>query len=511
MASRHPEGLDGLRSEATRLAEAAGRGDAASLDRMRQLGWQEAEGVTLEAALNIVARSEGFADWARLVDLTDRHGLDRARQVQELIRALYFGQDWRVSELLAADPDAADADFGVQCALFRAQKVRSALKADPSLATRQDGPRPPLAHVCFSRHGAGARDVQAASVEVAALLAEAGADVNDWMPAWQGSEHRLSMLYGAIGHAGNMPLGRWLLDKGADPNDGESLYHATELGHHDGLRMLLAAGADPRGTNALLRAMDFDDVAAARMLLDAGARADDFDDREIGGESPWVVPALHQAARRHCSAEMVTLLLEAGADPNRRHDGCTAYAFARVFGNAALAAALEAQGADTTLTAEEALLAAAADGRDTSGRYVDPSRLPGSYRNILGTLLHLPDVHAHLNRLVAIGIEWDRPDAEGVTPVQGAGWSGLPDVMAWFLRLGPDLSHVNGYGGTLLGTIVHGSENSPHRAHRDHVACARLALEHGVALPRDMPRLAGARPMAEFLTAWAEAHPGQVV
>lgn len=89
-----------------------------------------------------------------------------------------------------------------------------------------------------------------------------------------------------------MVLGRWLLDQGANPNDAESLYHATDLGHHEGLKMLLDFGADPTGTNALLRAMDFHDHAAVQMLLESGARADDFNSTPLGGEDPWGVPVL---------------------------------------------------------------------------------------------------------------------------------------------------------------------------------------------------------------------------
>ncbi len=74
------------------------------------------------------------------------------------------------------------------------------------------------------------------------------------MPVSPDNDRRLSVLYGAIGHGNNMALGPWLLEHGANPNDNESLYHATEPGHHAGLGMLLAHGADPRGTNALLRA-----------------------------------------------------------------------------------------------------------------------------------------------------------------------------------------------------------------------------------------------------------------
>ena len=84
-------------------------------------------------------------------------------------------------------------------------------------------------------------------------------------------------------------------------------------------------------------------------------------------------------------------------------------------------------------------------------------------------------------------------------------------MMEYFLRLKPDLSHVNEYGGTLLGTIIHGSENNEARESRDHLDCARLALQEGVALPVDAIKFAGQPVMAAFLADWAQAYPGQVV
>ena len=46
---------------------------------------------------------------------------------------------------------------------------------------------------------------------------------------------------------------------------------------------------------------------------------------------------------------------------------------------------------------------------------------------------------------------------------------------------------------------------------RDHIACARLALEEGVALPKRAVEMAGAPEMAAFLRDWAARYPGQVV
>ena len=348
-------------------------------------------------------------------------------------------------------------------------------------------------------------------IVIAEKLLAHGADVNDSIPVAPESDHRFSALYGAIGHANNMELGRWLLEHSADPNDGESLYHATELGHHVGLRMLLEHGANPRGTNAMLRAMDFHDHTAVELLLQHGARADDFDGTHVGGEAPWVVPALHQAARRMSDKRMVDLLLDNGADPGRMFEGTSAYAYARVFGNRDLASAIEARGAVPDLSPTEELLARAADGADNSGKFVDTATLPEAYRNIVRMILHLPGKLAHIRALVALGIEYDRPDSEGVTPVQVAGWEGLPEVLQYFLQLKPDLGHINGYGGTLLSTIIHGSENCPERETRDYLACLQLVLDQGVALPRAQLAQVGREDIAGFLQDWASRYPGQVV
>jgi len=184
-----------------------------------------------------------------------------------------------------------------------------------------------------------------------------------------------------------------------------------------------------------------------------------------------------------------------------------------MYGNQDLAQILEARGHATPLDPTQALLAQAATGEVPAGAFIDPETMPAGVRIILREILHLPDKLPHIQALVALGVEWDRPDSEGITPVQGAGWCGLPEVMAYFLSLKPDLGHVNAYGGNLFSTILHGSESNPRRAEEgvDYIACLRIALTQGVALPRQAPERAGDPEIAAFLADWAEAHPGQVV
>ncbi|MGZ2256003.1 ankyrin repeat domain-containing protein [Roseobacter sp. A03A-229] len=504
--------LDQLRRDAKALRKAYEAGETYARQRVANYP-PRPEGVALKHAdfLHVIAREARFESWPALKLAAELQGLDRAARQQRLKIAVFEGQVHVIDRLLADTPDLTDGLLGLQIALYDQAAVEAALARDAGAATTPLGPRTPICHLAFSGYIHHRPDLAPQMIAIAELLVAHGASVNDSMPVAPENDHQLSALYGAIGHANNMVLGRWLLEQGADPNDGESLYHATELGHHEGLRMLLEHGADPAGTNALLRAMDFEDVEAVKMLIAAGAKPSEFNGAHVGGERPWVIPALHQAARRMCGPEMIEMLLAAGADPEEVFEGCSAYAYARVFGNEALTRAIEARTAPPALSPVEELLAAAAAGRSTEGAKLDPADLPDAYRNIIRMILHLPGKLDHIKRLVALGVPFDLPDAEGLTPLHVAGWEGLPEVMRYFMDLGADLEHQNGYGGTLLSTILHGSENCPQRRDRDHAACLTRALEAGVPLPRRAADLAGVPELADILADWSERHPEQVV
>lgn len=503
--------LDKLRRRAKALRKSYENGAPTALARLRAFDPRAGSPLKHADFLHVIAREQNYPSWPKLKIAAETIGLDRASKQMRLRAALMQGQHWIVEHLLTETPNLADGDLGAQVALYDVTAVETVLQENPEAALQLVGPRTPMMHLTFSKHFQAHPEVRDDMMEMAKLLRWYGADVNDAVPLQNGVDHPLSALYAALGHANNMVLAQWLLEQGADPNDGESLYHSTELGHHEGLQMLLEHGAKPAGTNALLRALDFNDHAAVQMLINAGARVIEFNADPVGGELPFVIPALHQAARRMCDAQMIDLLLDAGADPSTEYEGANAYAYARVFGNNDLARSIEARGLACDLTDVENLLADAADGLDARGQFIDPEKLPEAFRGMVGMMVAQDGRLSHIRRLVALGVEYDRADTQGMTPVQFAGWEGLPEVLAYFLQLKPDLSHVNGYGGTLLSTIVHGAENCPRRAERDHVACAKLSLEHGVALPARQIELAGDEDMAAFLNDWAETFPGQVI
>ncbi len=501
-----PKSIDQLRRDAKALKKSHAAGDVDAIARVAAVVGPRST-LSHADALHVVAREAGYESWPKLKFAHEAAALDREEKLERLKMALFHGQGWRIERLLADTPDLAWDNLGIMCALYDAGGVRAILQKKPrAIHATVLGPRTPILHLAYSRwwqHGG----TEEAMLATAGVLKDAGADLNDAYE--QMPDYPLSALYGAIGHVMNLKLAEWFLVNGADPNDGESLYHGCDLGA-PALRLLLKHGARTERTNALPRALDFNDLEMVEVLLEGGADPNEgIHWPEASGEAPFVIPALHQAARRLCSREIVERLLQAGGNPDAVEWGHTAYALARMYGNDAAAYEMAAHGCKTDLTSEEKAIADAVAGRPALR--IDPNSLPEQTRDMIRNQVHLPDALRRTRALVDVGLPFDNADPQGLTPVQIAGWEGLPDLMAYLLSLGPNLDHINGYGGTLLSTIIHGSENAPPRKPRDHVACARLALEAGVSLPGPAIEFAGEAEMSGFLSDWAEAHPGQVV
>jgi ankyrin repeat protein len=98
------------------------------------------------------------------------------------------------------------------------------------------------------------------------------------------------------------------------------ILEAAAAGRADRVRELLAADADairertPEGFTALGLAAFLGGPEAVRVLLEHGADADD------DADNPFGVRPVHAAGAAH-DHETMRLLLEAGADPNRRQQG----------------------------------------------------------------------------------------------------------------------------------------------------------------------------------------------
>jgi len=502
--------LDRLRRDAKALKKAYRAGEAGTKARVHAvLG--EPQDFKHADALHVIAREAGFPSWPRLKLASEMQAMGRSQRADRLKTALYLGQAWVVDSLLRSEPDLGSDNFGLQCALYDIEDVRSVLAKDKDAATRMVGVRSPILHLAFSRHFKAVPGREGEMIAVAEALIATGADVNDSYPFETDSPHRLSALYGALGHAGNLRLAEWLLEHGASPDDNESLYHATELPTLDGVKLLMRYGVKTKGTNALARMLDFDNLEGAQLLLDYGADPNERVLDHPSGEPIPTIPALHQAARRGRDERFVALLLRYRADADALWMGRSPYALAMLYGNLSFANALAAAGHGQKLGEVERIFAECAQGRAPRGRPLARIKLGDEERRILTRVILWEEALDQARALVAAGIDPNVADEMDMTPLHLAAWAGLPEQVAWLLTLSPDLTHLNAYGGDLLGTIVHGSENRLDVGLRDHVACARLALEAGASLRQADLDGAMDETMVAFLQDWAEANPDRVV
>lgn len=169
-------GYRSLKSEAKRLQHAVRAGDDAAIARLAAHGFDTAEPISRADCLHVVATEHGFASWPRLKLHLRALGMSRHERIRELEASLADGQHHIVDKLLEIDPSLSDAHFGIQLALVDAQRVRTALAADPALATRPIGRRTPLLHLCFSKRFQAHPELQEETVNLAELLLDAGAD-----------------------------------------------------------------------------------------------------------------------------------------------------------------------------------------------------------------------------------------------------------------------------------------------------------------------------------------------
>lgn len=500
--------MDFLRQQAKKLRRLAEAGDTDALARIGRFVAESQAHLKHADYLHVIANENGHASWPKLKFAYEQSAMDHTQKVARLEEALYHGQTWMSDALLSGSPDLAHANMGIACALYDVDAVRRRLAEDPEAAKRAVHGRTPMLHLAFSKDFRRQGETTA-MLTIAELLKAHGGNVDDTYPFEGDDASQLSALYGALGHAGNMVLARWLLENGANPDDNESLYHATELGHLDGLRLMLTYGATIDGTNALARMLDFNNPEGARLLLEAGADPNEGARPHPSGEPSYALCALHHAARRQCSGEIAQTLLDHGAKGRNLQDGHSAYALAKMYGNDAFAHVLEQAGQATELDMNEAIIARAA--KEPAQATLDMAKLSDEQKRMLCRILAFDTPLPHLKRLIAAGLDADTPEEMGMPALHIAGWEGHADALAYLLTLSPDLAHKNKYGGDLMGTILHGASHCAAAPARDHARCAALALEAGLPLHRADIDHCAEPDLREWLSQWASEHPDRLV
>jgi ankyrin repeat protein len=266
----------------------------------------------------------------------------------------------RANEILTAHPEIATSSIHTAAILGDDVNVSRVLAVDPASATAKGGPRAwdALTHLCFSRYLRLDPARSAGLVSAARALLDAGASANTGFHEMnhQPAPEFESALYGAAGVAHHRELTRLLLERGANPNDGEVTYHTPESYDLGALEALVETGKlTPDSLATMLhRKADWHDLKGMTWLLERGADPNHM--------TRWGFTAIHQSIRRDNARQNIETILDHGGDATRttRSDGRSSVALAARRGRGDLLELFERRGIRTDLRGVERLIAACA-------------------------------------------------------------------------------------------------------------------------------------------------------
>jgi ankyrin repeat protein len=378
----------------------------------------------------------------------------------------------RAEAILAEHPDVASSNIHTAAILGDDAAVRRFLALDARNATAKGGPRgwDALTHLCFSRYLRLDRARSDSFVRAAQALLDAGASANTGFYSY---DHRPpefeSTLYGAAGIAHHPQLTRLLLERGADPNDGETVYHTPETYDNSALKILVESSKlnDDSLATMLLRKADWHDYDGIKWLLEQGV--------DPNRMTRWRRTALHQAVLRDNALAIFEALLDHGADPTLAADGKSAVAMAARRGRGDLIELFERRGFPIELHGVDRLVAACA------------TNDPAGVRSIAdGEPALVSDVLAEGGKLLA--------EFAGV---------GNTDGVRHLLELGVDVGALFQEGDSYWD-IAKNSTALHVAAWRASHATVKLLIERGA--PVDMPDGKGRTPLALAVRACVDSY-----
>lgn len=375
----HPN-LEQYKKQAKEFKRACRDGDAEALAQLQAHHPRFTSGmeVALADAQLVLARQHGFESWPKFAAEMERRRIASSiahlsDPVDAFLRAALVPRDGsshasgtldEANAILARYPQTGSANIYVAAALADETSVRAFLARDAALATATGGPYgwDALCHLCFSRYLRLDASRSNAFVAAARALLDAGVSPNTgwYEKPWRPGEKEVweSALYGAAGAAHHAGLTQLLLERGADPNDGETPYHAPESYDNTVVEILLQSGkVDERGKSWILaRKADWHDDAGMRMALEYGANPNFV--------PHWGRSALQHAILRGNGLIMIQMLLDAGADPLQANnvDGRTGAQMAARAGRGDILREFATRGIDPKLSGVDRLIAACAKG-----------------------------------------------------------------------------------------------------------------------------------------------------
>jgi ankyrin repeat protein len=375
--------------------------------------------------------------------------------------------------ILAAHPEVSGSSIHVAATLGDDAGVRRFLALDPGATTAPGGPYgwDALTHLCFSRYLRLAPARSEGFLRAAVALLDAGASANTGFYSTDRKPPEFeSAIYGAAGVAQHPELTRLLLAHGADPNDGETPYHAPETLDDRALRVLVDSGkvsADSL-TTMLHRKLDWQHYEGVAWLLEHGA--------DPNRMSSWGRRALAHALGRTSRLRYFQLLLDHGADPTLpAADGTPPAALAVRTGRADVLDLFDRHGFPVVLTGDDAFLAACARGDAAAARAFaagEPgliARLHASDGALVADFAGAGNTEG-VRLLLELGLDLDSRTSQGGTnadpALHVAVWRGWLETVKLLVARGAPLEATNGAGATPLSlavrALVEQSDWTPH-------------------------------------------------
>jgi ankyrin repeat protein len=489
--------LQQYKKQAKDLLKACKAGDPVALERIKkyhpQLGALPDPSIPGKAALAdaqfTIAREHGFESWPKfakhiekitaqvlLAGVTD--------PVAAFIEAAGVARDGsshgsgtleRANAILAAYPNVAKANIHTAAILGDDVSVQRFIAMDANNATAKGRPNgwDALTHLCFSRYLRLDASRSDGLLRSAKALLDAGASANTgwWEQHHEPKPEWESVLYGAAGIAHHAGLTRLLLERGGDPNDGETPYHAPENYDNEALQVLVEGGKlnDDSLATILLRKADWHDYKGIQWLLEHGVNPN--------RASRWGITALLHAALRDNGFTIFELFLDHGGDPtivaqasraNKIADaGMTAIALAARRGRGDLLELFERRGFPIQLQGVERLIATCAR-NDSAGVRAIAEREPALVAELLkegGTLLAEfagTGNAGGVKQLLGLGVPVTAlyggdgyfDIAANSTALHVAAWKAWHEVVRLLIECGAPVSQLDGKGHTALALAV---------------------------------------------------------
>lgn len=532
--------LDALKAHAKQLLALARANDTNVITALRKqlpklAGNNDADfaaRIKLADVQHAIAAQRGVKSWAELkrrIEAVDPIQM----QAERFLHAIREDDKTRAADLLSQHPAIAQYSIHAAAAACDADTVEAFLLRDITLATALASPNnaQPVLYACGTPLHDESEARASGNQRCVQLLLDAGADPNAFIMFNNGeSDAPIPALYFAA-NLNNVPAVRLLLERGANPNDGESVYHSAERNHREVLQLLLTFGvnisdAHTRWGNTPLYFLaghkPFSKLCASselgmQWLLQHGANPDvrSYDGEQHASHATRAETPLHRIAAYGKGTEVARMLVEHGATVDlQRGDGRTAYALAVRAGNIPVAEYLASVGANTqALSIADEFVGACLIGDEPHARVL-VAQHPQLMSSLTAEDRQTLALAAEEGRIESVGLMtslgWNLSDegAWGGTPLHHAAWHGNANMTEQLIQLGAPVNFRDStFGSSPLAWAAHGSVNCRPGNDDDYKAVIDLLLHAGASREasynkwNEAPEQLASKPVVAFLKA----------